>query len=212
MSAEWPITAVVFDWGGVLTEPPLAGLEAYGDVLGVPPGTMSAFVRGDEEFAKVERGELTAREFLKDVCRRVAADHTGVEVDIHRLADAMTASRKLEPDMIDLVRRLADSYDLGVLSNNVRENQNWLDSTLPTECFRVILNSADLGLRKPDPKIYEELVRQLDRDPREIVYVDDFEENLPPAEALGMRTIHFQNPESLQARLATLGLRAAPGI
>ncbi|HLS77446.1 MAG TPA: HAD family phosphatase [Nocardia sp.] len=197
--------AVVFDWAGVLTEPPLTGLIRYNAELGLPEGVLPAFVRGDEEFAKVERGETTIKEFLKGVCVRVERTH-GVRVDIRALAAAMSASRGLRPDMLALVEELGAGYELAVLTNNVAENAAHLARTLPLERFRMVLNSAELGLRKPDPAVYRELLRRLERDAAEVVYIDDFEENLPPARDLGITAIHYRDTEALRETLRGLGI------
>src|SRR5690606_34626785 len=122
--------AVVFDWAGVLTEPPLTGLIRYNAELGLPEGVLPAVVRGDMEFARVERGEITIKEFLKGVCVRVESAH-GVRVDIRALAAAMSAARGLRPDMLALVDELSGDYDLAVLTNNVAENKSHLARTLP---------------------------------------------------------------------------------
>ncbi|WP_040800916.1 HAD family hydrolase [Nocardia higoensis] len=197
--------AVVFDWAGVLTEPPLTGLIRYNAELGLPEGVLPAFVRGDEEFARVERGETTIKEFLEGVCVRVESAH-GVRVDIRALAAAMSASRGLRPDMMELVEELSSGYDLAVLTNNVAENKSHLAHTLPLEHFRMVLNSAELGLRKPDPEVYRELLRRLDRTAAEVVYIDDFEENLPPAEDLGITVIHYRDTDALRESLRGLGI------
>lgn len=197
--------AVVFDWAGVLTEPPLTGLIRYNTELGLPEGVLPAFVRGDEEFARVERGESTIKEFLKGVCVRVERAH-GVRVDIRALATAMSASRVLRQDMLALVDELSRTYDLAVLTNNVSENRSHLAATLPLDRFTMVLNSAELGLRKPDPEVYRELLRRLDRTAAEVVYIDDFEENLPPAADLGITTIHYRDTEALRDSLRGLGI------
>lgn len=204
-----PIRAVVFDWSGVLTESPLSGLHRYSAQLGLPETALDGYVRGDEEFAKVERGELPVRDFLKSVCVRVRDEH-GVEIDIRRLAAAMADTRTLRPEMIDLVTELGERYTLAVLTNNVLENRDHLETTLPTERFAFILNSADVGVRKPDPEIYRELLRRLDCVGPEAVYIDDFAENLPPAAALGMTTIEFTGPRELRETLAGLGIEVSP--
>ncbi len=199
------IRAVVFDWSGVLTESPLSGLRRYSTELGLPETTLDRYIRGDEEFAEVERGELSVRDFLKGVCVRVREEH-GVEVEIRRLGAAMADTRTLRQPMLDLVAELSDRYTLAVLTNNVAENREHLASTLPLDHFDFILNSADVGVRKPDPLIYRELLRRLDCAGSEVVYIDDFAENLPPAAELGMATIEFTDLEDLRIRLAELGI------
>ena len=211
MSTPTPISttatfrAVVFDWSGVLTESPLSGLRRYSTELGLPETALDRYIRGDEEFAKVERGELSVRDFLKGVCVRVQQEH-GVEVDIRRLGAAMADTRTLRQPMLDLVAELNARYTLAVLTNNVAENRDHLASTLPLDHFDLILNSADVGVRKPDPLIYRELLRRLDCAGPEVVYIDDFAENLPAAAELGMVTIEFTDPEDLRIRLAELGI------
>ncbi len=199
------IRAVVFDWSGVLTESPLSGLRRYSTELGLPETALDRYIRGDEEFAEVERGELSVRDFLKGVCVRVREEH-GVEVEIRRLGAAMADTRTLRQPMLDLVAELSDRYTLAVLTNNVAENREHLASTLPLDHFDFILNSADVGVRKPDPLIYRELLRRLGCAGSEVVYIDDFAENLPPAAELGMATIEFTDPENLRIRLAELGI------
>ncbi|MBD0862495.1 HAD family phosphatase [Gordonia sp. zg691] len=199
------IRAVVFDWSGVLTESPLSGLRRYSGELGLPETTLDRFVRGDVEFAKVERGELSVRDFLKGVCVRVRDEH-GAEIDIRRLGAAMADSRTLRQPMLDLVAELSGHYTLAVLTNNVAENRDHLASTLPVDSFAFILNSADVGVRKPDPEIYRELLRRLSCEGPEVVYIDDFEENLPPAADLGMATVAFTSTAELRQRLTELGV------
>ncbi|MGV6991278.1 HAD family hydrolase [Gordonia amicalis] len=147
------IRAIVFDWSGVLTESPLSGLRRYSAELGLPETALHRFVRGDQEFAKVERGELSVRDFLKGVCVRVHEEH-GVDVEIRRLGAAMADTRTLRQPMLELVAELSGRYTLAVLTNNVAENRDHLASTLPLDHFDFILNSADVGVRKPDPLIY----------------------------------------------------------
>ena len=106
-------------------------MHRYSAQLGLPETALDGYVRSDEEFAKVERGELPVRDFLKSVCVRVRDEH-GVEIDIRRLAAAMADTRTLRPEMIDLVTELGERYTLAVLTNNVLENRDHLETTLPT--------------------------------------------------------------------------------
>lgn len=198
------IHAVVFDLGGVLTVPPFTGVHAYEDEVGLPRDTLSAFFRGDPVMSRLERGEIPAREFWKYVGRTVEERH-GVHIDLRRFARSAESAGVLEPRMIELVRELHGRYTVGLLTNNVKEATVWRDQ-LPHELFDVAVDSSAVGLRKPDPRIYELLLEQLGRSPDEVVYVDDFEENLPPAAALGIRTVHFEDPEQCRDALEEHGV------
>ncbi|GAA0616394.1 HAD-IA family hydrolase [Sporichthya brevicatena] len=199
-SVERRIAAVVFDLGGVLTPPVFGPLDELNDSLGLPEGTLRSFFRGDEVFAQVERGEVSFRDFLKSVGTRVQAAH-GLRLDLRALAAAVEAPGHLEPAMVDLVRRLhGDGLRLGLLTNNAKESVVWRE-TLPRECFDVVVDSSEVGLRKPDPRIYALALERLGLPADQVLYVDDFAENLPPAADLGMRTWSFDGRDRLDAFL-----------
>jgi epoxide hydrolase-like predicted phosphatase len=202
-----PITAIVFDLGGVITVPPFEGLVAYERELGLPTGALSRYFRGHELMHRLERGEITAREFWKTLGTEVEADH-GVRLQLAEVAAAADQGSALRPEMLDLVRDLHGRYTLALLTNNVKEAVTWREQ-LPHELFDVLIDSSAVGLRKPDPRIYELLLERLDRPAAEVVFIDDFEENLPPAAALGIATVVFDSPEQLRAELAA---RGCPGV
>jgi epoxide hydrolase-like predicted phosphatase len=198
------ISAVVFDLGGVLTVPPFTGVYAYEDEVGLPRDTLSAFFRGDPVMSRVERGEIPARDFWKYVGKTVEERH-GIRIDLRRFARLAETAGALEPRMIDLLRELHGRYTLGLLTNNVKEATVWRDQ-LPHELFDVAIDSSAVGLRKPDSRIYELLLERLARPAAEVVYVDDFEENLPPAAALGFQTVHFEDPDQCRRALEQHGV------
>lgn len=209
-SGAAPVEVVVFDFGGVLASPPFAGLEAYGAEIGLPVGTLSAYFRGDPEFAKVETGAATVRDFFLALPARVQQDH-GTDIELRRVARLLGDARALNPEMLALVAELRPHHRLAVLTNNTSDQEVWLTENLPPDSFELVLNSAVLGLRKPDPLVYDELLRRLGAPADRVVYVDDFEENLPPAQALGIRTVLFEDAASCRAQLAAHGVRTSSG-
>jgi FMN phosphatase YigB (HAD superfamily) len=74
----------------------------------------------------------------------------------------------------------------------------------------VVIDSSEVGLRKPDPAIYELLLERLGLPGHEVAYVDDWEDNLAPAAALGMRTVLFTTAPDCEKVLAELGIAIAP--
>src|SRR5258708_37856889 len=97
-----PITAVAFDFGGVLAQSPRAALDAYAADLGLPDGIFLPYFRGDEQVAALETGAISGREFFKYVCTDVQSHHD-VRVDIRALARAAAAGEVLAPAMLTLV-------------------------------------------------------------------------------------------------------------
>jgi epoxide hydrolase-like predicted phosphatase len=202
-----PITAVAFDFGGVLARSPSQALDAYAADLGLPDGTFLPFFRGDPQMAALETGTISGRDFFKYVCIEVEARH-GVRVDIRALAGAAAVGETLDPRMLDLVREVRERCATALLTNNVRE-AGWR-ATFPFDLFDVVVDSSEVGVRKPDPVIYQSLLARLDRPASEVAFVDDFVENLPPAAAIGISTIAFADEEQCRTELTRLGVLAVP--
>jgi epoxide hydrolase-like predicted phosphatase len=201
------ITAVAFDFGGVLAAPPMTGLDAYATELGLPASAFRPFFRGDPMMAALETGALSGRDFFKYVCTEAQARY-GVRVDIRMLAAAAAEGEVLNEGMIDLVTEVRERCGTALLTNNVRE-ATWR-ATFPFELFDVVVDSSEVGSRKPDPVIYEVLLERLGRPAHEVAFIDDFGENLSPAAALGLATIAFISEQQCRLDLARLGVVAVP--
>jgi epoxide hydrolase-like predicted phosphatase len=201
------ITAVAFDMGGVLTEPPFAGLEAYAASLGLPTDALARYFRGDPRMDRLETGQITSREFFKYVCVDAEARH-GVRIDIHALAAAAAQGEVLNPSMLAVVAAVRERCTTALLTNNVRE-AGWR-ATFPRHLFDVVVDSSEVGVRKPDRAIYETLVDRLGRPADEVAFVDDLDDNLPPAAELGMTVISFVGEARLRATLVDLGVLPVP--
>jgi epoxide hydrolase-like predicted phosphatase len=199
------VTAVAFDFGGVLTVPPFAGLEAYGDELGLPAGTLSDWFTGDA-MAELEIGAVTSREFFKRVCIECESQH-GVRVDIHALATAAALSEELDPEMLALVEELHASLATALLTNNVA-TATWRE-TFPVHLFDVVIDSSEVGLRKPSPAVYRVLLDRLGCEADEVVFFDDFERNVTGARAVGMHAYRFTGIDGCRQALNELGVLEA---
>src|SRR5205807_4802790 len=105
---------------------------------------------------------------------------------------------------VDLVGEVHRRCTTALLTNNVREAVDWRGD-LPSGIFDHIIDSSAVGLRKPDPAIYRELLRRLGRPAEEAAFIDDFEENLPPAADLGITTIVLSGIEECRKALVELG-------
>ncbi|MCW2832036.1 MAG: HAD-superfamily hydrolase, subfamily variant 3 [Aeromicrobium sp.] len=204
MSGATTAPAIVFDVGGVLSGPPFELLERYAAELGLAPGILPSYFIDDPDFSQVETGAMSMRDFFAGMVRRCRDTH-GVEIDPRRMAATFVEAKQLRPEMVALAQQLSAHHTLGVLTNNIKENDEWLLNELPAGAFDQVVNSAVAGFRKPDPRAYEYLLDKLERPGHEVIYIDDFPVNLPPAEALGMRTILFTSPKQCRADLVALG-------
>lgn len=201
------VGAVAFDMGGVLTHTAFGGLEEYARSLGLPAGMLVGYFRGHAQMALLETAQITSREFFKFVCVD-AERRSGVRLDIRRLAAAAARGEELNPQMLELVAQVRARCSTALLTNNVAE-AGWRP-TFPFELFDVVIDSSDVGVRKPDPLIYQELIRRVGLPAPQIAFVDDLPENLPAAQQLGIRTVRFTGLAALRETLCELQVLAGP--
>ncbi|OBK88458.1 HAD family hydrolase [Mycolicibacter sinensis] len=200
------ISAVVFDMGGVLTVDPFEACRAYARELGIPLDTFVDQLRGPV-FAEVECGQLAIRDFLKFACRDVS-ERLGVAVDIRRLADCLAAGQRVRAEMVTLIGDLtARGIKVGVLTNNAKEAASWWRSgVLPVESFTAVVDSSQVGIRKPDPAIYALTAKRMGSRAEELLYFDDLDENVDGAVSAGLAGELFTDPASCRAVCAQRGL------
>jgi putative hydrolase of the HAD superfamily len=199
-----PIRAVISDFGGVLTTPLLNSFLAFQDQTGIPAEALGRAMQriaerdGAHPLFQLERGELTEPEFL-DLMRVALASELGHEPELHRFSEIYFEALDPNQPMIDLMRDLrAREYRMALLTNNVREWEPLWRSMLPVdEIFELVVDSAFVGVRKPEPEIYELTVERLGGEIQApaCLFVDDVEDNVAAARLAGMTAVHFRSNE-----------------
>jgi putative hydrolase of the HAD superfamily len=208
-----PISAVLFDFGGVILASPFEAFAHYERAKGLPED----FIRGlntrnpdTNAWARLERNEVTFEEFC-DLFEG-EANAAGHHIDARDMLALISGD--VRPAMLGaLVRVKKAGYKTAMLTNN------WVsfDSRDPAiradgrdevlELFDVIIESSKVGVRKPDPRFYELACEALAIEPAEAVFLDDLGINLKPARAMGMTTIKVEDPDRAIAELeAVLGV------
>jgi putative hydrolase of the HAD superfamily len=160
--------------------------------------------RHEEIVGAVEAGRMTLDEYLDVTVRSADPD-----VPIDEFRRAMFSQSKPWPESIALARQLAKtgSVRLATLNNEGAElNEYRLRLFGLHEIFPTFFTSCWLGARKPMREIYLRVLGMTQADPKRTVFIDDRLQNLTPAAALGMKTIHFRSTESLRTGLRELGL------
>jgi putative hydrolase of the HAD superfamily len=191
--------ALISDFGGVLTSPLQEGFLAYQEESGVSLEELGrAMARAAEEHGEhplfaLERGEISEREFRERIER-----HLEDRFDLTRLRTVYFERMQTNRAMIEFVREVRSrGLRTALLTNNAREWEPLWRAKLPEidELFEVVVDSAFVGMRKPDPAIYELTLERLGVAAEECVFVDDLEPNCETARNLGMRAVRFENAE-----------------
>jgi len=202
------IEGVLFDMGGVVMDSPLHAIARYERAHGLEANAVNRAIAAAGEsgaWARLERGELTAETF----CAPFEADCRahGVEVSGAAIMAAIAEAGVARPMMLEAIRRLrAQRLRVGALTNNWKR-AGPEDDVIPhrlKDHFDVFIESRVVGLRKPDPRIYELACRELGVPPERTAFLDDIGGNLKPARALGMSTIKVDTPEQALRELAAL--------
>jgi putative hydrolase of the HAD superfamily len=155
---------------------------------------------GEHPLYELERGRVTEVGFLERLGSELTTD-LGHEPELHRFSEIYFEALEPNEPMIELMRGLrARGLRMALLTNNVREWEPLWRSMMPVdEVFELVVDSAFVGMRKPEPEIYEltlERMRALDGAgdlaASDCLFVDDIEVNIDAARALGMTAVHFQ--------------------
>lgn len=196
------IKAVLFDFGGVFTSSPFAAVHAFGDDLGLTPEEVSGIVfgayeiDGDHPWHQLERGEISLENTRELILSR--GQQSGVEVDIYQLFAKMgenNAGAGERGPLFERVGRLRDDgYRLGIVTNNVKEFGDGWRSLFPVpveEMFHFVIDSSAVGVRKPDSRIYQLALQELEGiSAQQTLFLDDYLANIEAAQSLGLQTIH----------------------
>lgn len=206
------IQAVIWDFGGVLTTSPFEAFARFETERGLPLDIIrrtNSANHLENAWARFERAEIDAEAFDEQFANESRA--LGVEI---RGKDVLPLlSGDLRPTMVEALRRVKAKFKTGCITNNLPANSigshagRSLYIAEVMALFDHVIESAKIGRRKPDPRIYRMMTEALNVDPANCVYLDDLGVNLKPAREMGMRTIKV-----LSAPQAISELEAATGL
>src|SRR6185312_7912613 len=206
------IEAVIWDFGGVLTTSPFEAFTRFETERGLPADIIrrtNAANHLENAWAKFERGEVDIHAFDE----LFAAESRALGAEIRGRDVLPLLSGDLRPEMVEALRRVKQSFKTGCITNNLPANAigsktgRSLYVAEVMALFDHVIESAKIGLRKPDPRIYTMMTDKLGVDPKRCVYLDDLGVNLKPAREMGMTTIKV-----VSAAQAIGELQAATGL
>lgn len=206
------IEAVVFDYGGVIISPIVDKVSVLADRFGI---TMSELLEvllgpresGDHPWHRCERGEIAVADIqglLEPWARAAGLSLHGDEIDV-----LMDPTYTVIDAVVERIARLkAAGYRTALLTNTFAEYRPTMQQVVPFALFHAVVESFAVKARKPESAIYEATARLLGVTHDRILYLDDFDQNLQPAVALGWSVVHVAGPDHCLReldRLAPLG-------
>jgi putative hydrolase of the HAD superfamily len=207
------LRGVITDWGGVMTNPIVETVNAWLAADSIDPASYKTVMRqwvseayeselGVNPIHALERGESPHTEFERVLASQLVLLDGG-PVSGEGLLARMFAGTVLDEAMLGLFRRLhAGGVPTGLLSNS------WGGGDYPREMFPdlfdAVVISAEVGMRKPEPRIFRHAADLLGLDPRECVFIDDLKVNVVAAEAIGMTAVLHADPAGTLARLSEI--------
>lgn len=199
-----PVRAVIFDFGGVITSSPFEAFARYEAQRGLPNAfirTVNATNPDGNAWARLERSEIDTAAF--DDAFRAEALALGHDVPGRDVLPLLAGD--VRPGMVAALKACKAAFKTGCITNNVASEDDigWGPSVRHILAeFDHVIESARVGLRKPDPRIYLMMCEALAVEPSACVYLDDLGINCKPAAALGMTAIKVTSEAQAIAALA----------
>lgn len=196
MTAQPRIDAVLFDFGGVFTESPFEAARTFATTMGVDPALMLDTVFGpydhdsDHPWHRLERGEMGLMEAREEILQLGTV--RGFEADLFQVLGALRHSSGPRGEFLDRARLLRQrGIASAIVTNNVREFRDAWRAMIPVdELFDFVVDSCEVGVRKPDPRIFAKALELLGGvAPENALFLDDYEGNVVAARGLGLHGI-----------------------
>jgi len=195
------IEAVFFDLGGVILRTEhQAPREHLAERLDLSYEDLVRIVFESESARQASLGRITTPQHWGAVAARLGRPAS----EIASLRDEFFAGDVLDLELLDFIRSLRPNHRTGLISNGWSDLRDYVIRNKFDDGFDVLVISAEVGLLKPDPQIYELALRKLDAEPGRSVLVDDTAKNVEGARALGMSGVLFRTPSQMRRDLESV--------
>ena len=195
------IKAVFFDLGGVILRTEYqAPRQHLAERFGMDYDDIDKVVFGGGPYGSAARasiGEITEERHWQNVMKTLKLPASETE----RVREEFFAGDVIDHEIVEFLRSIKPKYKTGLISNAWSGLRDYIVREKFDNAFHHMVISAEVGVAKPDPKIYHIALEQLQVKPKEAVFVDDFIENINACEKVGMKGIHFKDSQSTLQQL-----------
>jgi putative hydrolase of the HAD superfamily len=203
-SGRPPFGAVLCDVDNVIRSFDSSRLQALERAAGIAEGTTKKVAFAPEAVLPLLLGEITSQEWAEAIAEGLAGLVPEAQTAYELALALLESPFRADDEVVALLRRARVRVPLVLVSNAALELESDLHSMGLSDLADHVVNSARVGLAKPDPRIYRLAAELAGAPPERCLFVDDSEENVEAAAALGMRAVHFREPEDLRRALEPL--------
>jgi putative hydrolase of the HAD superfamily len=200
------IEAIFFDFGGVIGQLNREMVKQLESDYGLPRSGLFKALYGPPEWRAAEIGKGSQKKWLEAAARALEKMAARPTPGIQEIASQIWGGH--DEDVVRLVQELRGRYRVGLLSNSTKRlEKQLLDRDGIRTMFDVVINSARVGVAKPDARIYHKAAEMIGAEPAACVHIDDLEDNVRGARDAGFAAIHHQGDYAvLEGELRALGV------
>jgi putative hydrolase of the HAD superfamily len=200
------IEAIFFDFGGVVGQLNREMVKQLECDYGLPKNGLFKALYGTPEWRAAEIGRGSEKKWLEAAARTLEEMASRPAPSLQEIASQIWGGH--DANVVRLVRRLRGHYRVGLLSNSTKRlEKQLLDRDGIRTMFHVVINSARVGVAKPDARIYHRAAEMIGAEPAACIHIDDLEDNVRGARDAGFAAIHHQGDyAALERELRALGV------
>jgi len=195
------IRAIFFDYGGVIARTEFqAPRQHLAERLGMEYEDLENLVFAGPSSVKASLGEISDKEHWAEVTKRLRRPAAEMEA----IREEFFAGDVVDREIVAYLHSLKPHYHVGLISNAWPDLRDYIISQKFEDAFHHMVISGEVGVMKPEAKIYQIALEQAGVSPNEAVFVDDFYENIEGCQVVGMHGIHFRDPQTAMTELKNL--------
>jgi len=195
------IRAVFFDFGGVIVRTEYqAPRQHLAERLGMEYEDLDKLVFNSPSGLRASVGEISDKEHWAEVTKRLRRPASEMET----IREEFFAGDVTDREIVEFLRSLRSSHHVGLISNAWPDLRDYITKLKFDDAFDNMVISGEVGVLKPEARIYQIALEQAGVSPNEAVFVDDLYENIEGCQAVGMHGIHFRDPQTAMAELKNL--------